>query len=39
MELRSAARQARCYFDQGMIGTTLIAFAGEPLMIFELTAR
>ena len=28
------------YFDaQGMIGTTLIAFDGEPSMIFELTAR
>ena len=28
------------YLDgQGMIGTTLIAFAGEPLISFELTAR
>jgi hypothetical protein len=28
------------YFDaQGMIGTTLIAFAGEPSMTLELTAR
>jgi hypothetical protein len=28
------------YFDaQGMIGTTLIEFAGEPSMTLELTAR
>ncbi len=27
------------YFGHGMIGTTLIALAGEPLMILELTAR
>ena len=30
----------RRYFAvQGMMGTTLIAFDGEPSMIFELTAR
>ena len=28
-----------CFAVQGMMGTTLIAFDGEPSMIFELTAR
>ena len=42
--LHSAAEElavllARHFAAQGMMGTTLIAFAGEPSMIFELTAR
>jgi hypothetical protein len=32
--------QSDYHFDvQGMIGTTLIAFSGEPFTILELTAR
>jgi hypothetical protein len=35
--------RANCWalydFPHGMIGTVLIALAGEPLTIFELTAR
>jgi hypothetical protein len=35
-----AAPQSRFDDDvQGMIGTTLIAFSGEPFTILELTAR
>lgn len=33
------ANSGRFHFDgQGMIGTTLIAFSGEPFTILELTA-
>ena len=36
---RASSSVARHFAAQGMTGTTLIAFDGEPSMIFELTAR
>jgi hypothetical protein len=36
---RRAVAACRYFGVQGMIGTTLIAFAGAPSMSFELTAR
>ena len=37
--MRATARRSRAISPRAATGTTLIALAGEPLMIFELTAR
>jgi len=39
VELRDVPQNDYHFDVQGMIGTTLIAFSGEPFTILELTAR